>query len=266
MNELFANLLTKNSNSPSVAVLQPRLPSQYETPALGDAAGDSMGSFPVPEIPSRALEFGEDKGEIALRLTADQTERTGKESSAENIHQPGIQKVDRHIESNPPPLPIVQEMSAKNDPVSPQRMKEHTRNIVEETSQREDDLQRRETVMTIQEMRESIDSSPNRHVSDDEAKALVVHPTVKSMVEQNESSLVHSSPEKKNQKSSFSASSAINPQEIPKEVEAPEVRVHIGRIEVKAVYPAHNQSSVKPAPAQPKMTLEDYLHHREGRR
>jgi hypothetical protein len=44
------------------------------------------------------------------------------------------------------------------------------------------------------------------------------------------------------------------------------VQIHIGRIEVRAVTPPPPASATRPRPAGPKLSLEDYLHQREGKR
>jgi hypothetical protein len=58
----------------------------------------------------------------------------------------------------------------------------------------------------------------------------------------------------------------LKPREESNHAEPPVVRIHIGRIDVRAITPPPPQPASKPAPAQPRLTLDDYLRQREGRR
>jgi hypothetical protein len=50
------------------------------------------------------------------------------------------------------------------------------------------------------------------------------------------------------------------------ETDGPVVQIHIGRIEVRAVTPSAPVPASRPRPAGPKLSLEEYLHQREGKR
>ena len=58
----------------------------------------------------------------------------------------------------------------------------------------------------------------------------------------------------------------LKPREESNHAEPPVVRIHIGRIDVRAITPPPPQPASKPAPAQPRLTLDEYLRQREGRR
>jgi hypothetical protein len=49
------------------------------------------------------------------------------------------------------------------------------------------------------------------------------------------------------------------------EASEPVVQIHIGRIEVRAVTPPPSAPASRPRPSGPKLSLEDYLHQREGK-
>jgi hypothetical protein len=59
---------------------------------------------------------------------------------------------------------------------------------------------------------------------------------------------------------------ALTASEESNRTEPPVVRIHIGRIDVRAIMPPPSQPTSKPAPVQPRLTLDDYLRQREGRR
>jgi hypothetical protein len=98
------------------------------------------------------------------------------------------------------------------------------------------------------------------------SEARVVRPHIESMTARRESQLSESLKSVLKVETTKPSGEFRPRGENEQDTEPPVVQIHIGRIEVRAVMPPPVQPVMKSAPAQPRMSLEDYLRQREGRR
>ena len=138
-------------------------------------------------------------------------------------------------------------------------------NIPDDTTMLDMDRRRAETVLSNEEKTVGTKSTADVQQAMGKSEMRVVHPRVESMAVRRESQLSES-PKSALKVEMAKPIGVVLPRENAPEPEPSVVQIHIGRIEVRAIVPPPAQPVTKPAPAQPRMSLEDYLRQREGRR
>ena len=259
MSTLFTNLVLRNGDAPSSSILQPRLPSLFESPnqleGLPETTSDQAWTRPLPQSP----------------------EKTSFSQQVETIHA----SVSVSTPNDKPPIePFQDDQKFNSGPTTSNpfsfhghQEQAHSRDIQDAVETEGDnysilssDSYRAETIMS----QEKYSNVTNQHMGDQRTDAdpeqRFVKPRVKLINPPDDNA--HQIETKK--PAAFgnlhSSPNVFHPLENTVGVEPPIIQIHIGRIEVRAIMTPPAPPVAKAAPAQPRMTLDDYLRQREGRR
>jgi hypothetical protein len=263
MNNIFSNLALRNSGLPSPEVLQPRLPTLFDPASIMAEQTESLFEQPMPSLNSAAT--SDETGHTpSIHLDLESSlpgEMPIQDASPDNLIQHQL-LADRPLQSR-------DETPAREITILPSDLPRQQKSInfsstMTPPDELKNNISQSETGLRYSErtpVRKYKNDSPGKKVSIEDR---IVHPRVEILAaskteENNQSSRPAPGGGEKSMKH-------VLPHEEPDQAEAPVVRIHIGRIEVRAVAPAPAQSSSKSTPAQPRLTLDDYLRQREGRR
>jgi hypothetical protein len=271
MSDIFTNLVLRNGGMSSPAILQPRLPSLFESSSSVDGLPETIsaqaqtGSFSAStETPYHQINLSPTE-HASISPNVKSVQETSAISTP--LGQPPVEHLKEGQSLNP--------VRASMDPLSALKQQENapsnlfhssTGNTLDDNTLLDMDRRRVETVMSREEQ-----TVGRKYPKDDQqpsTKSLerVVHPRVESLT-QLQKDARQSEHQKLVVKSSLERpSNVILPRENAMGIEPPVVQIHIGRIEVRAIMPQPAQPVAKAAPVQPRMTLDDYLRQREGSR
>jgi hypothetical protein len=268
MTELFSNLALRNEGSPSPAILQPRVPSLFE--ASNNSGGlaefqtkqEKSDSYPVsPEpMPGRSVLQPEERSLGEPKAESSQASRIV--SNIQSVEKPTLGMVMNPVKTSSDKSA---DRGGQDLASSPRRVRPIDSKDGQSLSEME--TLRVETIMSREE-RASGRSLPmkNDQLARERTSDRILYPNVKSVSHRPEEP-PDADPQDQMIKSGRNLpNNLIHPREQASESEPPVVQIHIGRIEVRAVTAPPAQSAVKTAPAQPRMTLDDYLRQREGHR
>jgi len=267
MNDIFSNLVNRNAVQPSSEVVQPRFPSMFEP--FGDLEG------PTESILDQNTSFS---AQAASRMEAElpsssPTDHDSHSPSVTSFHEISTTKkfTDQSLAYHSSHLrdsesvekkPIQQFAHPQLTSISYEPVHPSIADIsLEDTN---DDLRRSATIMSNTERNPARASVNDPHREKVTSEERTIHPRVESVTAHKVDSLVGSSRTVPGRMDK--SMNVLQPREESNHAEPPVVQIHIGRIEVRAITPSPSQPASKPAPAQPRMTLEDYLRQREGRR
>ena len=263
MNNIFSNLALRNSGLPSPEVLQPRLPTLFDPASIIAEPTESLFEQPMPFLNSAATskETGHSPSMHFDHESSLPGETPIQDASDDNLIQHQL-LADR--------LPQSRDVTpARELTILPSDLRQPQESInfsstIASPDELGNHLRRPETGMNYSERtpaRKYKNDSPGNKASLEDR---IVHPRLESLAANKaEENIQLSRPAPGGGEKSMKL---VLPHEEPDQAEAPVVRIHIGRIEVRAVAPAPAQSTSKSTPAQPRLTLDDYLRQREGHR
>ncbi len=266
MNDLFSNLAIRNSGLPSPEVLQPRLPTLFDPSGPLDGPSESFpvqaALFSIPAATEKEIEqpisakpsiqepswsgtVSEPEGTTGIQHQRQES----RLSRAETVSTSGKATFQPHAQA--PSMEIAAESIR---PFSTTAASDETLN----------NLSRSETIMSSAKRISATEDIHETHQEKENIRERVIHPRVESLTAGNvEGNGQSPRPMPGGGETSMKL---VLPHEESEQDETTLVRIHIGRIDVRAVPPAPTQPASKPAPAQPRLTLEDYLRQREGHR
>jgi hypothetical protein len=263
MNDIFFNLAIRNADRPSPEVLQPRLPSMFEPSNPADGSPESLLDQNLSFSPKSTDRIeSENPGPSPIsRESYSSSNVSNQEPPIINIKspslagqfskQPDLKSASEITIPQSAHLPLSNNSSESFHPLTPHE-------------EMHDDFRRSATIRNTAERIPARASAIDPHrekVNDDERR---IHPRVESVTPYKADRLVE--PARDVPGRTDKTMNVLQPGEESFRAETPVVRIHIGRIEVRAITPPPSQPVFKPAPAQPRLTLDDYLRQREGRR
>lgn len=266
MNDIFSNLAMRNFGLPSPEVLQPRLPSLFEPSNPVDGLPESILDQPFSLQPQAAGRIeAEQPGTLSFdRESPSPSNMLIQDSSIINIYDPS------HGEqfSRQPGLESAREKTIQRSAQSRQLQTPsesiHSSSFNSSLEDTQNDQYRSATIMSDSE-RISDRANPNDpHRESVNVGEHIVHPRTERVTANKVARLVEPSRDEPGRVDK--SMDVLKPREESNRAEPPVVRIHIGRIDVRAVTPPPSQPASKPAPAQPRLTLDDYLRQREGHR
>lgn len=263
MNDIFSNLALRNSGLPSPEVLQPRLPTLFDPASLLAEPTESLFDQSMPLMKPAAT--GKETGHSTSMLNDHESSLPGNTSIQEA--SPDIQIKHQLLDDRSPQSR--DEASARGMTILPSDQPQPQESIyssstMDSPDELQNNLRRSETVVSHAEsatVRQFTNDSLGKKENVEER---VVRPRMESLAA-NKAEGNNQSPRSAPGGGEKSMNMVL-PHDESQQEEGPVVRIHIGRIEVRAVAPAPVQSSSKSTPAQPRLTLDDYLRQREGRR
>jgi hypothetical protein len=257
MSDVLSNLVLRNGSMPSPAVLQPRLPSLFESSNRVEGMSETIS--PQVETFSKVNYHRNEFNPI---------ENASFSKNNDSVEEPST------IHSSPNRSPVEHPRVGQNwnsglveqDNDSSKSTRVSTGNPQFEEAMIDINRQRAETVLSREE--QIVGKKPSKDLRPMTVSSMEhgVHPHVesaKSLNDDAQQSVTRTSSAGRNLERH---SNFINLHEEAMEAEPPAVRIHIGRIEVRAILPPAAQPTAKVVPAQPRMTLEEYLRQREGHR
>jgi hypothetical protein len=265
MNDIFFNLAIRNADRPSPEVLQPRLPSMFEPSNPADGSPESLLDQNLSFSPqsTNRNEF-ENPGPSPIS-------RESNSSSNVSIQVPPIINIKGPSHagqfSKQPDLESTSEMTISQS-IQNRQLQTPSESIHASFSSSLEEIQndrhRSATIMSEVEKTPARTSANHPHPETEKFGERIVHPRTERLTGNKIDQLVETSRAVPGRVDK--SINSLQPHEESNHAEPPIVRIHIGRIEVRAITPPPLQSASKPAPAQPRLTLDDYLRQREGRR
>jgi hypothetical protein len=251
MSDVLSNLVLRNGSMPSPAVLQPRLPSLFESSNRVEGMSETIS----PQV------------ETFSKVDYNRNEFNPTEN-IDSVEEPST--INTSLNRSPVEHPWEGQNLyyglAEQENVSSKSTRVSTGNPQDEVTLMDINRRRAETVLSREE--QIIRKKPSKDVQPiiGTSAEHVVYPRVESgrpLIEDAHKSETRTSLAGRNLEK---PSNIINPREEAIEVEPSVVRIHIGRIEVRAIVPPAVKPAAKVTPPQPRMTLDDYLRQREGHR
>jgi hypothetical protein len=262
MSDLISNLILRNRDMPSPDILQPRLPSLFEASNRVEGLSDqvstqtesgSESSFPVSAV-----------NRINLSPSEDATSPVGTNSIQ------GSSSISSSLNSSHLERPLetrnFYSMLARQEIGSLTSPNVSDGNPLDNETLSDMNRRRIETVIGHENQIIGRKSSKDSQRMDSKSMAHVISPRVKSVTTLPDDAQKSETRNPLGRRSLEKPSNVISLQENVMEAEPPVVQIHIGRIEVRAATTTPVTPVTKAAPAQPRMTLDDYLRQREGRR
>jgi hypothetical protein len=266
MTDLFKDLVNRNKNSPSDEVIQPRLLSFYESSSVLGGEVEARSSLAEVEmslaVSSLAPNFinGKNSEDRSFSRKEDPSQGTNLPSryNAHSQADPGGEEVESVLnkaEVNPQTISVRGSIS----PRLPQSSVHGDHQAVDINRLRA------ETVVTNEEKVSGWAAGIDPKKNQEELNERVIRPRLEKSALTN---LEGRTPRSSAQAPREALKPRLLDQHHAEEnsSESPVVRIHIGRIDVRAVMQSPNQATTKSAPAQPRLTLDDYLRQREGQR
>ena len=267
MNNIFSNLAIRNADRPSPEVLQPRLPSLFEPSDSADGPPEALLDQPLSFSPRVA------NRDEAVRPSPSRIDRESSSPSNASIQEPppainikdsyDVEEFSKHLDMEsarkmiPPQSTRIQQSPTPSETI-------HAFFVKTSFEEIQNDQHRSGTIMSDGERipaRASAKDLPPGAVIEGER---IVHPRAERVMANKVDRLVE--PSRVVPGRADKSMDVLKPREESNRAEPSVVRIHIGRIDVRAITPPPPQPASKPAPAQPRMTLDDYLRQREGRR
>ncbi len=266
MNDIFSNLVIRNADHPSPEVLQPRLPSLFEPSTSVDGSPESaldlsLSLSPQPVIRNNVeqpstLPFDREltsPGQVSFQ----EPPASNIKDSSQVVQSAKQLAMESYREMTIPKFASSQQMQSSSGTI-------HAASSETSFEEIQNDKARSATIMS------DVERIPDRAHPNDPHRELVnageriVHPRAERVTANKVDRWVEPSRDVPGRVDK--SMDVFQPREESNHTEQPVVRIHIGRIEVRAITPPPPQPASKPAPAQPRLTLDDYLRQREGRR
>jgi hypothetical protein len=271
MSDIFTNLVLRNGGMPSPAILQPRLPSLFESTNRVEGLSEPMSAQ------AETGSFTASTESTYQHINLSSTEQSPFTPNLDSIKEPSLipTPFDRppfeHLkerQSLDPKRPSIDPLSSLEQQGSTRSRLFQTSTVITHDEGGLVDMNRRraETVMNGEDQTVGRKSSKDVQQTTGKSAERVVYPRVDSVTPLHNDAQRSETRSPMVKRSLEKPSNVILPREKEMEIESPVVQIHIGRIEVRAVMPPPTQPVTKAAPAQPRMTLDDYLRQREGRR
>lgn len=263
MNDIFSNLAMRNSGLPSPEVLQPRLPTLFDPASLLTEPTGSLLDKPMPFLMSTVS--GNETGQSTSMLFDHESSLPGKTLIQEASPDIPIkhQRPDDHPSKSRDESPAREITILRPDQPMPQESI-YSSSTMASSDELQNDLRRSETDVSHAERGTVRNHKNDSQWKKENVEERVVRPRMESLAAnkaEGNSQSPRSAPG-----GGEKSMNRVLPHEESHQEEVPVVRIHIGRIEVRAITPAPAQPASKPAPAQPRLTLDDYLRQREARR
>jgi hypothetical protein len=257
MSDVLSNLVLRNGSTPSPAVLQPRLPSLFESSNRVEGMSETIS--PQVETFSK-VDYN--------RNEFDPTENAPFSENIDSVEEPSTihTSLNRSPVEHPRDGQNLNYGLAEQENVSSRSTRVTTGNPQDEETLMDINRRRAETVLSREEQIVGKKLSKDVQPMIGTSAEGVVYPrmeSVRPLIADARQSETRTSSTGRNLEK---PSNIISPHEEAMEVEPPVVRIHIGRIEVRAIVPPAVKPAAKVTPPQQRMTLDDYLRQREGHR
>ncbi len=265
IDHLISRSLAGARSTPGVTLLQPRLPSIFETMDFPAAVSENLPR--------------------QKKASSETVERTNPPDLPNISEEKGIPVLDSSVDSLQESIPLIQSLMGKSDvrPISQNDNLEFpSKDGIEEgnpqLAREASGLENRNDPKPLMEMTPQIISSPTRIDKQEAAKAgKPPHEEVRPLIKINKSDpakkaakpIPVSIPVAMKRYASLPSGPPAGGVPILTEgiPQTPEIRVHIGRIDVRAMTPPPVPPTRLPASKRPRLTLEEYIHRRdEGKR
>jgi hypothetical protein len=262
MLDIFSNLAIRNSGLPSPEVLQPRLPTLFDPAGLvaGHAETFSSQALSSANLIAGSTEKGQSMPLPSGHVTSSADTLLHEETVSNEVTQQlyGEQMVQpRDIES-------ARKMTSQQASQAQLPGTIHSFASIESLDESQSNTRRSAKVASPTERPSVSDYKNDSHWMKENVEERVVRPRMESLAANKAEGNNHSP--RSVPGGGEKSMNIVLPHEESQQEEAPVVRIHIGRIDVRAITQAPAQPASKPAPAQPRLTLDDYLRQREGRR
>jgi hypothetical protein len=262
MSNLFTNLFLRNGAISSPAILQPRLPSLFESSNQADGISETISPPAVTGSFSASREAADNRNGF------DPTENAPFPKNIDSAEEPSTisTSLNRSRGDHPREGQNLNSVFDKQENALSKLTRASNENPIDDQTVLDINRRRAETVSSREEHTLELQPQIDDQGSSEKSIRRVVHPRVEPLKPaQLEARKSENKPAGIMSKLG-TPSNILHPGDTALGAEPPVVRIHIGRIEVRAILPPAAQPTVKAAPAQPRMTLDEYLRQREGRR
>jgi hypothetical protein len=262
MSNLFTNLLLRNGAMPSPAILQPRLPSLFESSNQADGISETLSPQAVTGSFSASREAADNRNGF------DPTENAPFPKNIDSAEGPSTisTSLSRSRGDHPREGQNLNSVADRQDNASFGSTRAPNENPIDDQTVVDINRRRAETVSSREEHTLELQPQKDDQESSEKSVRRVVHPRVESLkpaqLEARQSEIRPAGMMSK----LGTPSNILHPGDTALRAEPSVVRINIGRIEVRAILPPAAQPTTKAVPAQPRMTLDEYLRQREGRR
>jgi len=259
MSDIFTNLVLRNGDMPSPAILQPRLPSLFEIPhrleGLPETIPDPEETLSLLQSPVRDS-FSPNVESIHFPISVSTSLDKSTIEHSDDDHR----FIFRVAVTDTFPSLDLRESTHARVIHAPADTGSYDQSILSSDSLRAETIMSREDQPVVTKPQ-----TDDQRIGEDSVERFIKS-RVKSVGPLNKNAQRTESKKTAEISNLNNSSNVILHRENVVRDETPVVQIHIGRIEVRAIMPPPVQSVATTAPAQPRMTLDDYLRQREGRR